>query len=407
MDSFWAIPPGEGSYEYLSELDDRDELSLASNMRDLPRYASMDNHIRDIKDGYQLRVPGFDSEFPTLLFESLSTSVQPPLQIPDTEKFPEYFNTAVRTMGAVLSLCTNSPFLPYDMYGEPLDLEDLDKIYHETRIPVFDQAMNAYRDYERKKLRFPRDMEETTDFLDRVVEDIAYSPFLQEWIETELELDRKELRLDSEIEVGSLGGVADYVSEFWEFDHKRTTYWRWVRPVVGVNPDEPLESDKRGSIRIEYRPIPTQPGSRDIVAAQALTTGLLIGLVENNHPLTEMEWRDAKMLFYNAVEDGIDAKLCWVDEDGDETTDKDVIYDEVFRYAKKGLVSQDIDGGYAEKVLKPMKRRRSRRTTPSEWKIEEVRDRIIEGMSFEDAVKDMQKRYIELQREYDSFSEWR
>ncbi|MFB6283568.1 MAG: hypothetical protein ABEK59_06500 [Halobacteria archaeon] len=406
LDSFWTIPPGQGSYEYFSEVYDMGDLSLAANMRDLPRYASMDNYIRELNDQYDLTLPGFNGEFPSLIFESLATSMQPHLQIPDTDQFHIYFNTAVRTMGPVLALTTNSPFLPYDMYPEPLDFEDLDRTYHEIRIPVFDQAMNAYRHYDKKKLRFPKDMEHASDFLDRVVEDISYSPFLREWLEEELELNEEELQLDDGVDVEDLGGVADYVSTFWEFDHKRTTYWRWVRPVIGVHPEEPEESDKRGSIRIEYRPIPTQPGLEDVVSAQALTSGLLIGLVENDHPLHEMGWSEAKMSFYNAVEDGIDAHLFWLDEDGNETTDEEVIFEEVFRYARKGLESLGIDREYAEKILEPVEERWREKMTPSKWKIGRVRKHMTEGESFEDAVIEMQEEYIDLQAENDSFADW-
>ncbi|MFB6284492.1 MAG: hypothetical protein ABEK59_11295 [Halobacteria archaeon] len=405
MDSIWTIPPEEGSIEYLSHVYRDEDLSLAANMRDLPRYAAIDNYIMHLKEDYSLNLPGFTGAFPTLLFESLATSIQPHLQIPNTDDFPDYFNTAVRTTGPVLALCTNSPFLPYDMYDENMEIHDLDKTYHELRIPIFDQAVNAYREYDRKKLKFPRDIEETSDFLDRVVEDLSYSPFLEEWLNSNLELEDQELRLDeNEIDLVDEGDVADYIGSFWEFDHKRTTYWRWVRPVIGVNTDD--SGEKRGSIRIEYRPIPTQPAVEDVVSVQALVSGLLIGLVEEEHPLLDLEWRKSKISFYNAVEDGIDGQLYWVDEDGEVTTDNDVMYEEIFRYARKGLESQEIDPGYAKEVLEPMKARWKNEMTPSKWKIEKVRDGMRSGESFPDAVADMQADYIRNSNEEESFADW-
>ncbi|MDY7081173.1 MAG: hypothetical protein SXQ77_01900 [Halobacteria archaeon] len=300
---------------------------------------------------------------------------------------PEFYNVGIRTMGPVLALSSNSPFLPPDVYEDDVEpYELLDETYHELRIPVFEQAVNPSEKYDEKKVRVPRDLEETEDVVDRVAADMTYSPLVREWVD------------ESETE-------ESYIDRFWEFDYKRGTYWRWLRAVIGGSPVGDANDER--SVRIEYRPIPTQPTVRDNIAILALTTGLLIGLVNENHPVVELGWEDAKESFYNAVHDGFDAELRWVDAEGNRTTDSGVIFDEIFEYATKGLEEQGFSEQAVEKYIAPIRRRYEAGTTPSVWKIERVRERLGDGEEFEDSVHGMQRDYIRRQRQNEgSFADW-
>ena len=140
LDGMWTLPPAEGPVEYLSAVEERDGVVLAGNMRRDPRYVAIDNHALDHADGegLPLSVPGCDRTFPTILFESLATSIQPRLQVPTAAELPAYYNAAIRTLGPVLALSTNSPFLPPDVYGDVDDPESLvEDTHHELRIAVF------------------------------------------------------------------------------------------------------------------------------------------------------------------------------------------------------------------------------------------------------------------------------
>jgi len=383
LDSMWTVPPEEGSVAYLSEVEEHDGVVVAANMRKDPRYAAIENDaLRHAGGEISLSVPGAEHAFPSILFESLTTSIQPHLQIPGADAFPEYYNAAIRTLGPVLSLTTNSPFLPADLYNAVEDPHDLlEATHHELRIAAFEQSVNTT---ENDKVRVPRDIEDTAAVTRRVVADDLFAPFLREWV--------------------AAGDRDTLAARHWEFDHKRGTYWRWLRCVIGG--DRIDENNDEYSLRIEYRPIPTQPSAKDVIGAQALTAGLLRGLVHADHPLAELPWRDARRSFYNAARNGPAADLAWITSDRERTTDSEVIYDELFRYARLGLTEQDVPERRVDEFLSPLKRRRETGTTPSVWKIERVRENLHDGADLADAITDMQREYYELSREEQSFADW-
>lgn len=383
LDGMWTIPPESGSEEYLSAHETRDGLTFATNMREDPRYYAIDNEVLGLVDGtVPLSVPGADRSFPTILFESLATSIQPHLQIPDADAIPAYSAVAIRTMGPLLALSSNSPFLPPDLYDDVSDPMTLvDRSPHELRIAVFEQSVN-YSD--RPKVRVPRDLETTADAIGRVVDDDLYAPFLDEWTES--------------------GDGSRFDDRFPEFEHKRGTYWRWVRTVFGGDP-VPGAGDGR-SIRLEYRPLPTQPTVEDVVSLQALTVGLLVGLVETGHPIVELPWETARDDFYTAAEDGLHAELSWRLADGTRTTERDRLYDEVFEYARIGLSSRGFGEDRIDTLLAPIEDRWRHRITPSVWKKERVRERLRDGDDLESAVHDVQREYLQASAGGDPFVEW-
>ena len=116
LDAMWTVPPAEGSRAYLEaprsdgSSDDADSgadepVAVPENMRPDPRYLAIDADIREAAGGdLPFAVPGTDTTFPSILFESLATSIQPHLQVPDAGAFPAYYNAAIRTLGPVLAL---------------------------------------------------------------------------------------------------------------------------------------------------------------------------------------------------------------------------------------------------------------------------------------------------------------
>ncbi|MCU4801484.1 hypothetical protein OB920_13980 [Halobacteria archaeon HArc-gm2] len=383
LDAMWTIPPEGGTLDYFTDVEQRDGVVFAENMRQYPRYVALDNEALAHAGGeISFSVPGAEHAFPSILFESLTTSIQPHLQVPTAGEFPDYYNAAIRTLGPVLALTANSPLLPADLYNRVDDpYELLDETHHELRIAAFEQSVNTS---ENPKVRVPRDIETSEDVVDRVVADDCFAPFLREWITDE-----------------PRQGVHD---EHWEFDHKRGTYWRWLRCVVGGDPVDGAGDQE--SLRIEYRPIPTQPTVEDLIGTQVLVAGLVRGLVATGHPLAELPWQDARRSFYDAARNGLDAELAWVTEDGERTTDHDVIYDEIFSLARAGLDAQDVPERRADEFLDPLERRWTAGETPSSWKIGRVREHLDDGHSLEDAICEMQRDYFELSQGEDSFADW-
>ena len=382
LDAMWTLPPREGAADYLSATTDHDDIVFADNMRQYPRYVAIDNDaIRHAGGEIPFSVPGVEATFPSILFESLATSIQPHLQIPSADDFPAYYNTAIRTLGPVLALSTNSPFLPAGFYDTADPAAVVDETPHELRIAVFEQSVNQTAN---AKVRVPRDIDATTDIVDRVVDDDLYAPFLREWL---VDGDRETL-----------------ADRLWEFTHKRGTYWRWLRCVVGG--DDINDANNAHSLRIEYRPLPTQPTVTDIVGLQALVVGAIRGLVAADHPLATLPWAAAETSFYAAMTDGLDAELAWVSADGERTTDSDLIFAELFEYARQGLEHSGLSSRAIDAYLEPIKARVEAGMTPSGWKKQQVRDRLDQGADLAAAIDGMQHGYIRRSRNTDSFAEW-
>ena len=382
LDAMWTCPPPEGSESYLGAVETDGDVVVATNMRKDPRYVALDNQALRLAGGdIELSVPGYEGAFPTILFESLATSIQPHLQIPDTESIPRYYNTAIRTLGPVLALSTNSPFLPADMY-DVADPEALvDRTHHELRIAAFEQSVNQSAN---DKVRVPDDIEHVTDVPEQVLADDAYAPFLREWTTDD---DRET-----------------FADRHWEYGYKRASYWRWLRCVVGGDP-VPGACDER-SVRIEYRPIPTQPTVEDVVGLQLLTVGLVHGLVLADHPLPALEWDDARRAFYAAAAEGPEADLHWVRADGEYTTDSETIFEELFAYARRGLADAGLAASTVDSYLEPIECRWRNETTPSTWQKHRVRERLAAGDTLADALLETKREYISRSRETDSFAEW-
>jgi len=381
LDAMWTVPPAGGSYDYLAAVERRDGVTIAEHMQPDPRYVAIDNEsLRHGGGSLTFSVPGFEREFPTILFESLATSIQPHLQVPAAADFPDYYNAAIRTLGPVLALATNSPFLPGDIYGGVDPDRLLAGTDHELRIAAFEQSVGLTAN---PKVRVPRDIGTATDAVDRIVADDVYAPFLREWLE------------DS--------GRETLADRYWEFGHKRSTYWRWLRCVVG---GDPVGSGDERSLRIEYRPLPTQPTVRDIVGLQALVAGLVRGLVAADHPVADLPWAAAEESFYNAVADGPDADLAWLTADGERTGDSAVIYGEIFDHARLGLREAGVPPAEIDRYLAPIEARREAGTAPSSWKLARVREELAGGRSLAEAIAAMQREYVRRSRESTTFAEW-
>lgn len=383
LDGMWTVPPRKGSQQYLGAVEQVDGTTVAKNMPDDPRYCAMDNVLVAAADGeISISVPGASHTFPTILVESLTSSIQPHLQVPEAEAFPDYFNAAIRTLGPVLALSTNSPFLPSDLYNEVDDPHRLvAETHHELRIPIFEKTVNLG---DHTKACCPDDIDSPTDIVDRVVEDWTCGPFLQEW------------------ETAKPADTTAVVDAYWEFSHKYGTYWRWIRSIIGN--DAAGSSD--GSLRIEYRPLPTQPTVKDVCSLHWLTTGLIRGLVAVDHPALDVDYDDAHASFYNAVTDGLDAELHWRTANGEPTTDLEEIYPDLFSVAHQGLCQQGHTDAEADRLLAPMVDRWERRETPSQWKKARVRDALDDGNSLSEAITEMQTTYNRKSRHGEPFAHW-
>ncbi|WP_247728580.1 hypothetical protein [Halovivax limisalsi] len=376
-DSMWTIPPeGERARDYLTqsvartvEVDGEERtLRIAANMSDAARYHAMANTERASAAGMRIEAPHVTIEADTVMPESLITSIQPHYQVPHAPDLPAYFNYALRIAGPLLALGANSPFFPPDSYDAGTTVEDvLADGWMEHRISVFETVLNA--DTEGPgKVRFPRDLTGTGEAVDRIAADDAVVP----------------------TPVEKLGRYDD---RFAHLRRTHGTYWRWVRPVFDG------ASRSAANARIEFRPIPAQPTVADSIAFQAVFAGLMESLTRLEHPVADLDWELARENFYDAMRNGLDADLFWITNDGQETTDRERLYEDLLAHAMDGLTGRGLSGATASAYVDPLRKRVERGVTPAAWKRDRVRERQAAGDPLQDAITAMQRAYVDRQTE--------
>ncbi|MFW6436371.1 MAG: hypothetical protein ACOCYZ_01915 [Halococcoides sp.] len=377
-------PAAEGTVAYLSAVEERDGVSVARNMHADPRYVAIDNDsLRRAGGAVSFSVPGFERSFPTILFESLATSIQPHVLVPEAETLPRALAGAIRTLGPVLSLSTNAPLLPADCYAGADPEAVLANTHHELRIAAFEQSVNQT---DRPKVAVPADVSSPGAAVDAIADDDTLAPVLLEWLR-EAETDQR-------------AGLDVY----WELRHKRGLFWRWVRPVFGGDPVDGICD--RQSIRIEYRPLPTQPTVGETVALTALVAGLIHGIVVTDHPVLGLDHAAAERCFYDVVENGPTAELAWIDRDGEHCTERERVWADLFRTARAGLADVDVDSSDADDLLAPIERRAETGIVPSQWLLDQCEAALDGGRSFPEAIRTAQAAYRQRARSGRPVVEW-
>ncbi|GAB3322338.1 hypothetical protein EI982_01545 [Haloplanus rallus] len=375
-DGIWTIPPsGETARRYLTDSISDEGVRVATNMTDAVRYHAMANG-RNAPTPFVVEAPHVSLEADTVMPESLITSIQPHYQVPHASDLPTYHNYALRVAGPLLALGVNSPFFPPDLYDEGVDpAAVVEDARAENRIHVFESVLNTEG---AEKVRFPRDLDTVEEAVDRVANDPTVVP---------MPVDRGD-RFDD---------------KFATLRRKHGTFWRWVRPV--------FDGADRSSAnaRIEFRPIAAQPTVRDSIAFLATFAGLMESLPRHEHPVIGQDWGVARENFYAAARHGTAGEQRWITNDGQETTDPETIYDDLFSHAVEGLRAAGCATDEAESYVEPLRARVEAGVTPASWKRDQVRRRVADGASLATAIPAMQRAYVDNQTETlldGSFADW-
>lgn len=306
------------------------DLTLAS-MSPLKRYAALNRQVLDARGGRPLAldIDGRERLRTThadVMLEAATTSFQVHLQVPASEA-ARYLNASMLLSAPLVALAANSPFL----FERTL--------WHETRIPLFEQAVDCGGEAhpERRRVTFGSGYA-TADPTHCFAENVAHYPVL--------------LPLQSDAPPHT-------------YPHLRLhngTIWRWNRMLIGFG------SGGEPHLRIEQRVMPAGPSIIDMIANAAFYYGVVKVLATRaTAPESTLSFGAARENFYRAARDGLDARVDWLE--GRHGSIADLLEHELLPLAHEGLAQLDIARDDIERYLDVIALRLRMRRNGAAWQL--------------------------------------
>jgi len=311
----------------------------------------------------------------TVLLEAAATSLQVHLDLP-AGGLVDAWNAAQSIAALQVAVAANAPTL----LGR--------RLWHETRIPLFEQLIDVRTEAERYGLHGP-----------------ALPPrvwFGERWIEHPVDLFAENLayfRLPLVNEGATEATPAGSALAALEaLVRHNGTVWRWNRPVYALHGDRP-------SLRMENRVLSAPPTTADGCADIALFIGLVAGLRAHAADLTaELSFADAAANFRRAARDGLGAELRWPGYSGpvDTTT---LLRNGLLDVAAEGLDVLGVPGSESGPALDVIAGRVSSGRNGAIWQLANLGDEE-QHHDRATALRRMLLRYQELQSEGTPVHRW-
>ncbi len=314
----------------LPTLQDR-HLTL-DNISTLDRYRALNEQVLRQRHGQAIRLSinghqHLQAEHKDVMLEAAATSLQVHIQVPQ-EQAVRYYNASIILSAASVAVSENSPFL----FGKQL--------WHETRIPVFEQSVPTggrgganYGPIQR--VSFGTDYAHQSLF-ECFQENLAHFPVLLPVEYHTAEEKVRHLRLHN------------------------GTIWRWNRPLIGF--------DRNGCphLRIEHRVMAAAPSNLDNIANMAFYYGLVHYYANTEiAPESLIDFATAKDNFYRAAQNGLKHRVRWLDNKCHRL--KNLILDRLLIEAETGLYQAGIDEKQCRHYLGIIEKRVSSGQTGSQW----------------------------------------
>jgi CBS domain-containing protein len=310
-----------------------------ANLTPHPRYEEIDRVCTKLYGKDRLiQIKGIDELQLTLQdthIEFSNTSFQVHLQIRPKD-FARYYNWAQAIAAPVLASAVNSPFLLNH------------KLWHETRLALFEHATDTRSVVHRERSHPPR-----VNFGDRWVGNSILEILREDAIRFRVLLTQAVE--ENSLDVLAAGGVPRLAA--WRLHNG--TIWRWNRPCYGI-------ADGVPGLRIEARFLPAGPSVVDEMANAAFFLGLMNELpAEFGDVTTYISFDEVKANFFNAGRYGLQAQLKGID--GKSRRVSRLILEELLPRARKGLERVGIDETDSTRLLDIIEARATLETSGARW----------------------------------------
>lgn len=263
----------------------------------------------------------------SVMMEAATTSFQIHLQTP-WKQAHHFYNASIIASAPLMAISGNSPFL----FNKQL--------WHETRIPLFEQAVDTGNGLRRVSFGTGYAINSISECFE---ENLHGYPVLLPMLFDDKPESFSHLRLHN--------GVI----------------WRWNRPLVG------FDTDGTPHIRIEHRILPAGPTIVDMIANAAFYYGLTQSLVETIIENEKMPFEQARDNFYEAAKNGLQAQIIWNDKSYSGKKLQTLILNKLLPKAKKGLQQLEIAESSIEYYLGIIAKRTESGKTGAIWQINHLK----------------------------------
>ncbi len=309
------------------------------NLSPGPRYEELNQVLQRLRGNhFNLHIKGLDElqlTHDNVLLEACCTSFQVHLQVGPSE-FAQLYNLAQVITAPVLAAAANAPLL----MGH--------RLWHETRIPLFQNAVDERSDARQLRSHPPR-----VSFGESWVKDSVLEIFREE-------IARFRVVLTKHIEEDALAVLASgTLPELTALRLHNGTVWRWNRPCYGV-------AGGIAHLRIENRVIPAGPSIIDEMANAVFFLGLMTALPEEYGDVTRrLSFDEAKENFFAAARHGLKAQLNWIG--GQSRPAANLILEHLLPLARAGLKSVNIPSADIDRYLGVLEERVIRDQNGAQW----------------------------------------
>ena len=293
------------------------------------------------KGAYELRLNGIDELAVTHdspMLEACNTSFQVHLQVAP-QHFAGYYNVSQALAAPVMAIAANSPVV----FGR--------RLWHETRIALFQQALDTRSSHEHMRERSPR-VNFGSGWLDKSILEIYRE-----------DIARFRVLLAGDVTENSLDEIAaGRVPKLRALQVHNSTVYRWNRPCYGIS------DNGKPHLRIENRVLPSGPTVLDEMANATLWLGAMIGAMDQHPNIREqVSYADVRDNFMKAAKFGIDSNFTWFGNCKVPATE--LVLKEILPLARHGLTLRGVDTADADRYLGVIEERAKRHANGARWQL--------------------------------------
>lgn len=347
------------------------------NMVPVPRYKALNDALVRLRGSqFNLSLQGkdqLDFKHDNVMLEACNTSFQVHFQVAPDE-FANLYNIAQAVTGPLMAAAVNSPML----LGK--------RLWHETRIAVFEHSIDARSDVHQARGLAPR-----VHFGDSWVNESVLEIFKED-------IARFRVILTTDYEEDPIGLVQEgKVPKLNALRLHNGTVYRWNRACYGPTGDVP-------HLRIENRVLPSGPSVLDEVANAAFFFGLMSGVAAEVDDIREvMAFDDAKTNFFAAAREGLKAQFTWFG--GEQAPAADLILSTLVPLARKGLNVSGINDADIDRYMGVIEARVGSKRTGAKWLLDSLKEMGTQG-TLEERLRNVTSGAIDYQQRGLPVHEW-